>query len=101
MSGKKQVVNPADLLSSGNIMKARMDDQTTNFQRIVETVNDLSLYGMKSEAGRKVAAKINEISHNAALQRARSEAVASNLQAYADRTSVENDTTASLADAVV
>lgn len=93
-----QFANPAEILGSGNRMKAHMDEQTDNFQRIVGIGEALSVSGMKSGAGRKVAAKLNEISNSAALQRARSAEVVTNLQTYADRTSVESDTTASMAD---
>lgn len=100
MADKPQFANPAEIQASGNRMKARMDEQTDCFQRIVGIGEALSASGMKSDAGRRVAAKLNEISQGAAMQRARSADVVSNLQTYAGRTSDESDRTASMADSI-
>lgn len=100
MADKPQFADPSEIQASGNRMKTHMDRQTECFQRIVNTGDGLASSGMKSEAGRRVAAKLNEISNGAAMQRERSAEVVSNLQTYAARTSEEVDRTTSMAENV-
>ena len=100
MSDKPQVVNPADLHSAGNRMAAQMDEQGKCFQRIVAIAEQLVASGMRSEAGGAFIRKLQEISHGAAMQRARSEEVVANMQSYAGRTSASSDKTKSSFESV-